>query len=375
MNPCGGRSTPRVATDVWRIPSGGAYSPQLDGLRAVAVVAVAYSHWLPAWQFGVPFGAGVHLFFVLSGFLITRILLTLRAAPDRGAAIARFYARRALRLFPAFYLVLGLAWVADVPLVRDTWAWHAAYLSNVFIASEAQWLGHVSHFWSLAVEEQFYLLWPWLVIVTPARWLGAIVGGAMLLGPLVRLAAAWQGLPESFWALVPGGSADSLGVGAWLALDAWRHSASPSPSPSPVAGRPWLVGAAGVAWLALAVADAYGPLPAAVAVWRQLAQGLIFGWVVWRATQGCRGVAGRLLAHPWTTYVGRVSYGIYLIHAFTPVVVLTAVRVLHAEPLMPGAPVARTAIYAATTLGLATLMWLAVERPLLALKARVPYAR
>ena len=370
MSRCGGRSTPRVATDPGRRPGGG-YSPQLDGLRAVAVAAVAYSHWLPAWQFGVPLGAGVHLFFVLSGFLITRILLTLRDAPDRGAAIARFYARRALRLFPAFYLVLGLAWLADVPLVRDTWAWHAAYLSNVLIASEAQWLGHVSHFWSLAVEEQFYLVWPWLVIVTPTRWLGAIVGGAVLMGPLVRLAAAGQGLTESFWALVPGGSADSLGVGAWLALDAWRRQ----DGQAPVVGRGWLSGAAGLAWIAVALVDAFRPLPPVVTVWRQLVQGLIFGWLVCHATGGFGGRAGRLLAHPWLVYVGRISYGIYLIHAFAPVVVHAAVRLLHAESLMPTAPFARAAIYAATTLGLATLMWLAVERPLLALKTRVPYAR
>ncbi len=359
-----------MATEGVRIP-GGHYSPQLDGLRAVAVAAVAYSHWLQGWQFGVPFGAGVHLFFVLSGFLITRILLALRDAPDRGAAVARFYARRALRLFPAFYLVLGVAWIADVPLVRETWGWHAAYLSNVRMAGDAQWLGHVSHFWSLAVEEQFYLLWPWLVLATPARWLGAVVGGAMLVGPLVRLMAAGQGLTEPFWALVPGGSADSLGVGAWLALDAWRHT----DAHTPVMGRRGLVGAAGLAWLALAVGEAYWPLPPVVTVWRQLAQGLIFGWMVCHATRGFRGSAGRMLAHPWTTFVGRISYGIYLIHAFAPVVVHAAVRLLHAEALMPAAPLARAAVYAATTLGLATLMWHGVERPLLALKARVPYAR
>ena len=61
-----------MATEA-RAPLG--YAPELDGLRTVAVAAVAWSHWLPQWQFGVPFGAGVHLFFVLSGFLITRILL------------------------------------------------------------------------------------------------------------------------------------------------------------------------------------------------------------------------------------------------------------------------------------------------------------
>ena len=237
---------PRVATDAVR-PPGGPHSPQLDGLRAVAVAAVAYSHWLPDWQFGLPFGAGVHLFFVLSGFLITRILLALRQAPDRGAAIARFYARRALRLFPAFYLVLGLAWIADVPLVRDTWAWHAAYLSNVRIASEAQWLGHVSHFWSLAVEEQFYLLWPWLLLATPARWLGAIVGGAMLAGPLVRLVAAGQGLARrsgrSFPAAVPT---------RWAWAPGWRSTRGVAPTraprPSGAAGWPGLPGSRGSPW-------------------------------------------------------------------------------------------------------------------------------
>lgn len=361
---------PRVATDRLRTPHGG-YAPQLDGLRALAVAAVAFSHWLPAWQFGVPFGAGVHLFFVLSGFLITRILLGLRAVPDRGAAIGRFYARRALRLFPAFYLVLGLAWLADVPLVRHTWPWHAAYLSNVRIASDGQWLGHVSHFWSLAVEEQFYVLWPWLVLTAPAKSLGIVVGGALLAGPLVRLIAAGQGVSEPFWALVPGGSADSLGVGAWLALDAWRRT---DPH-DPVVGRGWLAGGAGLAWLGLALVETSWPLPPVIAAWRQLAQGLMFGWLVWRATEGMGGWTGRVLAHRWLVSVGRISYGIYLIHAFAPVVVHAAVRLAHAEGWLPAAPVGRAAMYAATTLGLAAVMWLAVERPLLMLKTRVPYAR
>ena len=194
--------------------------------------------------------------------MITRILLDLRDVPDRWPAIGRFYLRRGLRLIPAFVLVLGLAVWADVPLARDTWPWHASYLSNLFIAREGQWQGHLSHFWSLAVEEQFYLVWPWLVVVTPARWLGAIVGGAILLGPLARLLAAAYGLPEPFWALVPGGSADSLGVGAWLALDTWRHGESRTP----VVGRGWLAGTACVLWIVLAVADASQPLPPAVAV-------------------------------------------------------------------------------------------------------------
>ncbi len=303
--------------------------------------------------------------------MITRILLGLREVPDRWPAIGRFYLRRGLRLIPAFVLVLGLAVWADVPLARDTWPWHASYLSNLFIARQGQWQGHLSHFWSLAVEEQFYLVWPWLVVVTPARWLGAIVGGAILLGPLARLIAAAYGLPEPFWALVPGGSADSLGVGAWLALDTWRHGESRTP----VVGRGWLAGAACVLWLVLAVADASQPLPPAITVWRQVMQGLIFGWVVCHAARGFRGPAGRVLTHPAVTFVGRISYGASLIHAFAPVVVHAAARLIGAEALMPGGPLARAAVNASATLVLAALMWRVVERPALALKSRVPYVR
>jgi peptidoglycan/LPS O-acetylase OafA/YrhL len=347
------------------------YSPQLDGLRAVAVAAVAWSHWLPAWQFGLPLGAGVHLFFVLSGFLITRILLELRDAPDPRAAIGRFYVRRVLRLLPAFFLVLGAAVWADVPLARATWLWHAAYLSNVYIAGLGQWQGHLSHFWSLAVEEQFYLLWPWLIVMAPARWLGAIVGTTVFAGPLARGLAAWRGLPEPFWALVPAGSADSLGLGAWLAFAGWRRRSHDAP----LIGRGHVAAAGLAGWLLLAVVEATGaaPLPTVVAIWRQVLQGLVFVWLVGRAVDGMRGPAGAVLSHPVVIALGRISYGVYLLHAFAPVVVYRVADVAGASAIAPEGPFARAALYAAVTVALAAAMWRLVEAPLLALKARVPY--
>jgi peptidoglycan/LPS O-acetylase OafA/YrhL len=351
-------------------PAAPAYSPQLDGLRAVAVTAVAWSHWLPGWQFGLPLGAGVHLFFVLSGFLITRILLDLRTVPRRLPAIGRFYVRRALRLFPAFFLVLGVAVWAAVPLARETWPWHAAYLSNVFIAGEGRWQGHLSHFWSLAVEEQFYLVWPWLIVFAPSRWLGAVVAAAVLLGPVSRFAAASAGLTEAFWALVPGGSADSLGLGAWVAL-----AAAPRRDGRPrIAVRPWLPVVAGSLWGCLQIADAVASLPPAVVVCRQVLQGVVFAWVVKRAVGGFAGPGGRALAHRVTRGIGRISYGVYLIHAFAPVVVFAVAQSLGAEAWVPASECARAALYAAVTLALASLMWRWVERPVLAWKSRVPYA-
>jgi peptidoglycan/LPS O-acetylase OafA/YrhL len=365
---CCGASIPRVATDRRRDPEA-RYSPQLDGLRAWAVAAVAWSHWLPGWQFGLPLGAGVHLFFVLSGFLITRILLGLRAAPDRPPAIGRFYARRVLRLFPAFFLVLGVAVWADVPLARATWPWHAAYLSNLFIAAAGQWQGHLSHFWSLAVEEQFYLVWPWLIVMAPARWLGPIVGATVLAGPIARGVAAWRGLPEPFWALVPAGSADSLGVGAWLALESWRQPAVGTPR----LARGRVAAVALAAWLGLALGDLVAPLPAPLAVWRQLLQGIVFGWIVWRAVDGFAGVVGAALEAGPVVGLGRISYGVYLVHAFAPIVLHGVARTIGADALVPTGPVARAAVYAAVTVALAAAMWRLVETPVLSLKRRVPY--
>lgn len=342
------------------------YAPQLDGLRAVSVAAVAYSHWLPAWQFGLPFGAGVHLFFVLSGFLITRILLGVRDA-DRPAALRRFFVRRLLRLFPAFYVVLALAWLAGVPLASSTWPWHAAYLSNVFIAWRGAWQGHFSHFWSLAVEQQFYLAWPWAVVWAPARWLGPGLAAAVLLGPLARGAAATRGLGEPFWALVPGGSADSLGVGACVAWLAWRGE----PRQAAIWRGAAVGGLAGWATLAL-VERGNSPLPVAVTVWRQVLQAAIFGAVVWHAARGANGPVGRALAHPAVVAVGRISYGIYLVHPFAPLVLAALVLPLGVSDVFSWPPPIRALAAWSVSLGLAALLWTTVERPAQRLKARLP---
>jgi peptidoglycan/LPS O-acetylase OafA/YrhL len=108
---------------------GGQHMPQLDGLRTLAVAAVIWSHWVPAYQFGFEWGLmGVNLFFVLSGFLITGILLDSRAGAERPGgrwfAIRQFYARRVLRIFPLFYMTLALLVLLNIRPVRQTLVWH-----------------------------------------------------------------------------------------------------------------------------------------------------------------------------------------------------------------------------------------------------------
>jgi peptidoglycan/LPS O-acetylase OafA/YrhL len=118
--------------------AGPAHMVQLDGLRAFAIAAVAFSHWVPEHQFGLPWGTGVQLFFVLSGYLITGILLDSKTDENQKqwrmlfVTWRRFYIRRCLRIFPLFYLVLVFALLINLKPIRDTWPWHVSYLSNIY---------------------------------------------------------------------------------------------------------------------------------------------------------------------------------------------------------------------------------------------------
>src|SRR6478735_4517700 len=129
--------------------------PQLDGLRAIAVGCVMAFHFIPGVEQIAPLGSiGVRLFFVLSGFLITRILLASREQ-DLATATKSFYIRRSLRIFPVFYLVLAITWAMNIGPVRSTIGWHVTYLTNAYLFDRGSWHGSISHLWSLAVEEQF----------------------------------------------------------------------------------------------------------------------------------------------------------------------------------------------------------------------------
>ena len=336
------------------------YHPQLDGLRAVAVAAVAWSHWERPYQFGIPFGAGVHLFYVLSGFLITGILLEVRAHADRIGAVRAFYVRRALRIFPAFYLTLALVWWADVVPVRDTLAWHIAYLSNVQIFLTQTWPGSISHLWSLAVEEQFYLVWPWLIVFAPRRWLVPAVIAAVVSAPLFWWWLASDGYRETLLAVLMPGCLDSLGVGALLALGV--VPARPSFSLATLAATGGLI--------ALLVAEGSGwPLPLFLVAIRQTLQAVVFAWLVLRAAEGFGGVTGRVLSAAPVVYIGRISYGIYLAHGFAGDM-LAGVGINSRALPEPW----RFVILVGLTVGVAALSWHFLEGPINTLKTRFPYA-
>jgi peptidoglycan/LPS O-acetylase OafA/YrhL len=155
-------TTPRLAEGLAqrRIPS-------LDGLRAVAVLLVIFNHLNVPY---FPEGRGVLTFFVLSGFLITWILLN-ESGRSGGISIRNFYVRRVLRIFPAFYIFWGLQVVGFLLIHGRMWPSAIAdylsaffYVSNYRTAMSYQSHQFIGHTWALSLEEQFYLLWPWLFV-------------------------------------------------------------------------------------------------------------------------------------------------------------------------------------------------------------------
>jgi peptidoglycan/LPS O-acetylase OafA/YrhL len=174
------------------------YRPELDGLRGLCVISVFLFHsqilgcgWL-----------GVQAFFVLSGYLITCVLLTSKDAGIRGGHFFRaFYARRALRIFPVYfaflgavYLVAGFAPSDWAAIIRAQSLEHAPYLLtytyNFFRVGSGLGSPLFGHLWSLSIEEQFYLLWPLLVYFLPRTRMAKISLALAVVGPFLRMAEA-----------------------------------------------------------------------------------------------------------------------------------------------------------------------------------------
>jgi peptidoglycan/LPS O-acetylase OafA/YrhL len=135
------------------------YLPRLDTFRAIAALMIVYHHYFAeVMPIQLNTAQGVSFFFVLSGYLITNLLL--HETGSAGEILGRFYIRRTFRIFPLYYFVLVIGLAFDVPGFRSSLPWTALYLTNVDMILRNDWIGNASHLWTLAVEEQFYLLWP-----------------------------------------------------------------------------------------------------------------------------------------------------------------------------------------------------------------------
>ncbi len=356
---------------------------QLDGLRAVAVALVLGYHFYRPVRHYVQLGpVGVRVFFVLSGFLITGILLRSRASlasgqAPAGLALRHFYIRRFLRIFPLYYFALAVAWFSRVEDARKALPWHLFYLSNLHFwlvnaVQHGRWGGAVGHLWSLAVEEQFYLLWPWVVLFAPRRWLPGIALGAAAMGPVFRFVVYRVTTNDITQILLPG-CIDSLALGAYLAMTVvpeYRSHPLVRPIGAPVLWAGVLLFAAELA------AEGSESYPMFRMVAFDMAVALMSVWLVARAAEGMGGPVGRALELAPVRYLGTISYGIYVYHLLLPHLLSRLVgRLGHPDLLAPlgDQTAAFLAFYGLLTIAVAAVSWHCFEAPINRLKARFEY--
>ncbi len=329
---------------------------QLDGLRAFAILPVLYTHF---WNEDNWLGsAGVFLFFVLSGYLITGLLLRSRS---KQSALKNFYLRRTLRIMPIYYVTLGLAWLIRLPGIRPTFLWHFFYLSNVWFTLKNSWSPwYTAHLWTLSVEEQFYFVWPFLILFLPFKLIKPVVWSTIIAAIIYQLAAAWFGINELGAAVLLFASLDKLGLGALLAL---QEAGLGFPR--------WLTKAGWVTFVAILGLEVL-PINHSL-VWAYVLRTELLvvtcAALIAAASSGISGPAGAILNSRIVRYVGRISYGIYLFHLFLYGVTMAVLARLGLRTLAPGPDC--FILMSSMSIAAAAVSWHFFEQPLNHLKDRL----
>jgi peptidoglycan/LPS O-acetylase OafA/YrhL len=366
----------------------------LDGVRGLAILLVllfhfsSYGHGLPPASIAVDrmfqvltrsCWVGVDLFFVLSGFLITRVLYDSKASTHY---FRNFYARRVLRIFPLYYGALVLFFLVLPRLVPESNGigarpseafWYWTYLSNIRIARDGWQYDALGHFWSLAVEEQFYLGWPVVILffrrTTLIRICLCCIGGSLV----ARVALILAGYQPAAYVLTPA-RMDALAVGAVLALIA-RGPARLT----------------GIGRWASPAAALLGLLLGAIFVWRRgmfaydpvvSTLGLtllacLFGTVLVLALTASRQqLLGRIFSSSVLCFFGRYSYALYVFHH--PILFFkSGLLPLGWVPTVFGSLLLKMLVFVMTatalSIVLALMSWHLYEKQFLKLKRFVPY--
>jgi len=373
----------------------GRYFAPLDGLRGIAIILVLLYHFRivyaanPVDRFfgnlsGLG-GSGVDLFFVLSGFLITGILLDAKGGPNYFRS---FYMRRTLRIFPLYYAYL-VAMLLLLPMARwlfrglihqhppaiphQAWLWF--YGSNIAVSIFPDFIAPgFEHLWSLAVEEQFYLVWPMVVLLASRRWLARICVAMILFAPVIRC-ICWMFHYELASTRLMPSRMDTLALGGLIALA--------------VRDKQWIsLLQKNCRWV-MAVA---GTMICALILWR----GLWDHWDVWIDTVGLSIMAifyaALLIAvlsatpgpirsffnWPFLRNIGKYSYGIYVLHVINAHLLWPVIeRHLHLLPLVFGSQLLRQiAVWIVMpffSYCMAWISWHGFEKWFLLLKAKFPY--
>ena len=369
----------------------------LDGVRGVAILLVMAFHFSSAsvarldnltgfddalLEVTRAGWIGVNLFFVLSGFLITNVLLESKNVIK--PYFRNFYARRALRIFPV-YIVFILCIMCVLPsmvrsaereatIIRDSQCWLWSYLLNskFYIDPSLIFTRHIGHLWSLAVEEQFYLVWPAFVFLLSRKTLIVTTVAAIVIAFVLRATLVASGESTFLLYYLTPLRMDDLAIGALVAMIVRSPAARPL-----VRGTAWWIAGAMLAGVVVlfALRDSTFPFDTWVFVFGFSMLGVLFGAIVAAvaiAPPGSR--ASSILSHSLLTFFGKYSYAMYVIHL--PVALFLALNTSLAQSIfrLSGSAIPAILVFTATATAISVLIamlsWYLLELPFLRLRKR-----
>ncbi len=289
------------------------YVSQFDSIRAIAVLLVIVHHWVPS-DFFLNFlengRLGVNIFFALSGFLITGILLKAKNQIEeqgvkKSTVFRNFYARRTLRIFPIYYLLLVILWILNDPGIKENAVYYFTYTSNYLFYTEQFFPNRLAHLWSLAVEEQFYIFWPWLIILVNKKYLPYLISLFLVIG----ISSNYIFTSKDWWVEIFTPTCfDAFAIGGFLSYL--------------VAYQPYTIQTLQLKFrwifcivLFLFILDAvkYSFLPS------RTSHALLTITVIYYCLfKNNNRIMNYILNNKWLIRIGKISYGVYLYHLFIP---------------------------------------------------------
>ena len=351
------------------------YQPHLDGLRALAILGILFEHLdlpLPVLLRCGPLS--VRFFFVLTGYFITLSLWRVRgemADSDQGyMPLGRYYLARLLRTGPPFYLSLALGALFGIEEVRTNFFWLATFQANNYIAYLGYWPDAISHYWSLAVQEQFYFLWPLVVLTLPKRWFFPTMAAFIIFGLGFRIVSILSNATTLARWVTLFGCIDSFAVGALVAYlrqsnvlaRMWRSKTLLFAMPLVACGCFYL----GRALMTLPENNVWLALTESV-------DAVFLAWVLAASLTGMNARYARVLSWAPLVYLGKISYGVYVYHVF--IIILVSPLLVPLGLSEDHNAFGRIAVLLTLTLGVSSLSWHWLEQPFLAWKKALASAR
>lgn len=333
---------------------------QIDALRFFAVLPVLTSHWK---LFNISDSAqflfasnGVNLFFAISGFLITLGLIRSKEkAKSIQTNLGNFYARRFLRIFPIYYLLLAAMWFLNHKRVANGILWYLCYATNFYCIKINDW-GGLPHLWSLALEEQFYIVWPLFILLASKRMMPIIIAFSITLSLLFKTYCIYS--HQSFWIyyMNPISVIDILGLGALLAyLYYYYQDKFIEILLNRFVMFFVLFQLAFILYLRETKSAEF-----IYQIFNRFSFGLLSIWLIGRATIGFNGFIGSVfLARP-IKYIGKISYGVYLYHIMVPGMLMGL--------KYPADNTLRFILYFIVTIAISSISWKYLESKILNIK-------